>query len=125
MTEFKDFSNKKCCLTCDGFCWWDGDYCCTMEMKIHQYCWPHQIWFDRDIDKTMVLGKNCKDYHKWGTYMYVSNCPNEFLEEYKKFKEWDKLCWQLEQHVNDPSGVYENIIKPRFYSNIKEFFSKK
>lgn len=123
MTEFKDFSDKKCCLNCDGFCWWDGDYCCTMEMKIHQYCWPHQIWFDRDIDKTMETPETCEDYH----YKHHEKYPeseNEYIQEYKKFKEWDKLCYQLEQHVSDSSGVYKNYIKPKFYSNIEEFFSK-
>jgi len=100
MIEFKDFSDKKCCLNCDGFCWWDGDYCCTMEMKIHQYCWPHQIWFNRDIDKTMETPETCEDYH----YKHHEKYPeseNEYMQEYKKFKEWDKLCYQLEQHVTN------------------------
>ena len=101
MKEFKDFTNIDCCINCEGFCFWDGDYCCFPNFKIHQYGWPHQLWMDGDIDKTMVLGKDCEDYHKWGTYMYVPNCHNEYLEEYKKFKEWDKLCYQLEQHIQN------------------------
>ena len=114
MAEFKDFSNKKCCLTCDGFCWWDGDYCCTMEMKIHQYGWPHQIWFNGDIDKTMETPETCEDY----SYRHHEKYPeseNEYIEEYKKFKIWDKLCWQLEQHVSDPSGIYEKITKLKYF----------
>ena len=71
----------------------------------------------RDIDRTMKLGKDCEDYHKWGTYMYVHDCPNTYLEEYKKFKEWDRLCYQLEQHVLDPSGYYELITKPKYFKN--------
>ena len=27
--------------------------------------------------------------------------PYENFEEYKRFKEWDKLCRQLEQHVTN------------------------
>ena len=100
MTEFKDFSDKKCCLNCDGFCWWDGDYCCTMEMKIHQYCYPHQIWFNRDIDKTMETPETCEDYHYKNHEKYPES-ENEYMQEYKKFKEWDKLCYQLEQHVTN------------------------
>jgi hypothetical protein len=50
--------------------------------------------------------------------MYVHDCPNTYLEEYKKFKEWDRLCYQLEQHVSDPSGYYELITKPKYFKNI-------
>ena len=78
----------------------------------------------RDIDRTMKLGKDCEDYHKWGTYIYVQNCPNEHLEEYKKFKEWDKLCYQLEQHVSDKSGIYEKLIKSKYFSNMHEYFKQ-
>ena len=48
--------------------------------------------------------------------MYVPDCPNEYLEEYKRFKEWDKICHQLEQHVSDPSGYYEKITKPIYFN---------
>ena len=132
MKKFKDFTKKDCCINCEAFCWWDGDYCCTMKMKIHQYGYGNENggyfanpYMNRDIDNTMQLGKNCEDYRKWGTYMYVPNCPNEHLEEYKRFKEWDKLCYQLEQHVSDPSDVYEKYIKPIFYPNIEEFINNK
>ena len=115
MAEFKDFTNKDCCINCENFCFWDGDYCCFPNFKIHQYNITYYPEFDSkpnkgyfsdnrmfgDIDNTMVLGKDCEDYHKWGTYMYVPDCPNDHLEEYKKFKEWDKLCHQLEQHVTN------------------------
>ena len=96
----KDFTNKKCCLTCDGFCFWDGDYCCFPNFMIHQYGWSHQIWMDSDIDKSMKTPETCKDY----SYRHHERYPeseNEFIKEYKKFKEWDKLCYQLEQHVNN------------------------
>ena len=134
----KDFTYKDCCINCENFCFWDGDYCCFPNFKIHQYnityypeydTKPNKGYFSDnrmfgDIDNTMVLGKDCEDYHKWGTYMYVPDCPNDHLEEYKRFKEWDKLCHQLEQHVSDPSGIYKNIIKPKYFSNIEDFFKK-
>ena len=100
MTEFKVFSNIPCCLNCDGFFFWDGDYCCFPNFKIHQYGWPHQIWFDRDIDKTMQTPETCEDY----SYRHHERYPesqNEFKREYRKFKEWDRLCYQLEQHVTN------------------------
>jgi len=96
--KIKDFTNKKCCLTCDGFCWWDGDYCCTQEMKIHQYGYPNGVWFNKDIDKTMKTPDNCKLY-RYRHHQTYPESDNEFIKEYKKFKEWDKLCQQLENHV--------------------------
>ena len=46
------------------------------------------------------------------------------MQEYKKFKKWDKLCYQLEQHVSDKSGIYEKMIKPKYFSNIHEYFKQ-
>ena len=69
-----------------------------------------------DIDNTMMgpdTDNPCEDYVKWGTYMYNNDCPNDILTEYKKFKEWDKLCRQLKQHVSDSSGIYKKITKPK------------
>lgn len=128
----KDFTHIDCCINCENFCFCDGDYCCLPNFMIHQYNVtnypeldnkPNKGFFSdsrmfRDIDRTMKLGKDCEDYHKWGTYMYVHDCPNTYLEEYKKFKEWDRLCYQLEQHVLDPSGYYELITKPKYFKNI-------
>ena len=28
----KNLLNKSC-ITCDNFCWWDGDYCCIAGMQ--------------------------------------------------------------------------------------------
>lgn len=106
MMKIKDYSHKSSCLTCNGFCWWDGDYCCTMKMKIHQYGYPNGIWFNRDIDKTMETPETCEDY----SYRHHERYPeseNEYIEEYKKFKIWDRLYKQLEDHVSDTSGFYE------------------
>ena len=116
--KLKDFLNKKCCLNCDGFCWWDGDYCCTKEMKIHQYgmLYPYGYWWmNSDIDKTMETPETCKDYEYTHHEKYPES-DNPYIKEYEKFKEWDKLCKQLEEHVSDPSGYYERITKPIYFN---------
>ncbi len=126
--KLKDFSNKKCCLNCDGFCWWDGDYCCTKEMKIHQYGIQYYPEFDHnpnkgyfadtrmfgDIDNTMQTPETCEDYD----YRHHETYPesdNIYIKEYKKFKEWDRLCKQLKDHVSDPSGIYDNWFKYQYF----------
>lgn len=127
-----DFTNKDCCLNCECFCFWDGDYCCFPHMQIHQYGADQYHEFNHnpnkgffadtrmfgDIDKTMVLGKDCEDYKKWGTYMYTDLMSNDFISEYKKFKAWERLCKQLEDHVSDPSGVYERDWRCRYFPTI-------
>jgi hypothetical protein len=125
----KDFTNVDCCINCENFCEWDGDYCCFPHFMIHQYNIKYYPEYDnkhnggyfsddrmfRDIDKTMVLAKDCEDYKKYGTGMRNPDYPNVHLEEYKRFKEWDKLCYQLEEHVSDKSGLYEQRFKKMFF----------
>ena len=108
-----DYSNKKCCLNCDGFCWWDGDYCCTKEMKIHQYG-NGSIHMTEDIEKTMETPDTCEDYEYTHHEKYPES-DNPYIKEYKKFKEWDKLCRQLENHVLDASRYYEKYTKPKYF----------
>lgn len=101
--KFKDYTNKDCCLNCDGFCFWDGDYCCTKLMEIHQYgirsndSFIAQPWMNQDIDNTMLLKEECKDYNK---VVYNQNTDNEYIKEYKKWKEWDRLCKQYENNLS-------------------------
>lgn len=116
----KDFTNKKCCLTCDGFCFWDGDYCCFPHMDIHQNgAWRYPQFDNKpnggffsdtrmfsDIDKTMETPETCKDY-KYTHHERYPESDNPYIKEYKKFKEFDKLCKQLEDHVSDKSGLYK------------------
>lgn len=109
--KIKDFTNKKCCLTCDGFCWWDGDYCCTQKMDIHQFGYSNGNWFNEDIDNTMQTSETCKDYeYTHMTHDKYTEFTNGYIKEYKKFKEWDRLCKQLEDHVSDKSGLYKKFI---------------
>ena len=95
---------KKCCLNCDGFCWWDGDYCCTKEMSIHQYGYPNGPWMDRDIIKTMETPETCKYY----TYAHHERYPesdNPYIKEYNKLIELIRLEDELDKFVNDYSGL--------------------
>jgi len=103
--KIKDFSYKKCCLNCDGFCYWDGDYCCIKEMSIHQYG-NESEQMTCDIDNTMQTPETCKKY-KYAHHEKYPKSDNLYIKEYKKFKEWDKLCKQLEDHVSDKSGLYK------------------
>lgn len=105
---------KKCCLNCAGFCWWDGDYCCTKEMSIHQYGYPNGFWMNEDIDNTMETPETCEEYE----YRHHDTYPeseNIYIKEYKKFKEWKNLCKQLENHINDNSGIYIKLTKPKYF----------
>lgn len=107
--KIKDFSHKKCCLNCDGFCWWDGDYCCTKEMKIHQYgiLYPYgYMWMNKDIENTMQTPETCIEYN----YRHHKRYPesdNEYIKEYRKFREWQDLIYKYESHIQDKSGVYQ------------------
>ena len=110
-----DYTNQHCCLVCDGFCWWDGDYCCTKNFKIHQFGFGNENggYFDypymnEDIDNTMETCETCVDY----SYIHHEKYPeiqNPYKKEYKKFKEWDRLCKQLEAHVSDSYNVHKNL----------------
>ena len=94
---------KKCCLNCDGFCLWDGDYCCTKEMSIHQYGYPNGPWMNKDIFTTMETPETCEDY----CYVHHETYPesdNSYIKEYEKLKEWIRLQDELDKFVNDYSG---------------------
>lgn len=52
---------KHTCLDCHAFALWDGDWCCTWNMKILSYCRD----FPRDYEATTpdyILENDCKDY---------------------------------------------------------------
>lgn len=87
----KNYKNEKCCLNCDSFHWWDGDYCCIRKWKIHQYGYGHENGgffaypgMNEDIDNTMKTPETCKEYE------YTSH-NEDIEEEYKKFKEYQKM----------------------------------
>ena len=92
----KDFTNKDCCLNCYNFEWWDGDYCCVPHLKIHQYGFDihHYPYMNEDIDNTMQTPETCEDY------LTLNNDWSDWIiEEYKKYKELQKLCKNLENFV--------------------------
>jgi hypothetical protein len=78
---------------------------------------------NKDIDKTMETPETCEDY-KYTHHEKYPEFDNPYIKEYKKFKKWDKLCNQLEQHVSDQSGYYEKLTKPIYFSNIHEYFKQ-
>ena len=91
--KIKNYTNKDCCLNCCNFSFWDGDYCCVSHMQIHQYGFDihHYPYMNEDIDNTMETPETCEDYSK---------CENDWIiEEYKKYKELQKLCKKLESFV--------------------------
>ena len=83
-----------CCVNCHGMTFWDGDYVCTMHMKIHQYgipiakgCKPTGIWFDEDFERTLKTADECDDY------MPRFNGPYEdmYEQEFVKYLIWKRL----------------------------------
>ena len=92
-----DYTNKDCCLNCCNFSFWDGDYCCVSHMQIHQYGFDihYYPYMNEDIDNTMETPETCKDYSKFN-----NDISEMMYDEYKKYKELQKLCVQLESFVN-------------------------
>lgn len=113
----KNFCDKECCLNCSHFAFWDGDYCCTAEMKIHQFGFADDIFFNVDIDNTMETPDTCGDYDE----RYSKEISDMYMDEYKKWKEWDILCNQLKEHVSDKSGYYEKITKPIYFNKFDKW----
>lgn len=71
------------CISCQHFCWWDGDYCCSRKMRILQESDKGE--FTIDILKSLEKNKNCIDYLKASskiTEMYLS-AFNDFLKKYQ------------------------------------------
>lgn len=116
----KNFCDKKCCLNCSHFAFWDGDYCCTAEMKIHQFGFADDIFFNVDIDNTMETPDTCGDYDE----RYSKKISDMYMDEYKKWKEWDILCNQLKEHISDKSGYYEKITKPIYFNKFDKWDKK-
>lgn len=102
----KDFINIDCCLNCKAFAFWDGDYVCTMQMKIHQYgmknhSYISQTWMNKDIENTMQTSIECKDYQK--------DSDNWFILEYQKYLKWKKLLFEHNRRIQGKSLLSNNI----------------
>lgn len=95
---------KDCCLNCQGFAFWDGDYCCVPNMKILQCGINGDIWMTRDLLISMNHNKNCKDYERRNEHHPTTKM---YIDEFEKFTKWDKLCKQLEKHVSDSLDYYK------------------
>lgn len=97
----KDFSNVDCCLNCKNFTWWDGDYCCVSDMKIHQFGFGNQnggyfgtTYMNEDIDNTMKIKEECDDWEKYNHRQYIQ-------KEYLKFKDFENKQNQYYAHIID------------------------
>lgn len=90
---------KKCCLNCQGFAYWDGDYCCVPNMKILQYG-NGKIWMNEDLIRTMEYNKDCEDYE-------YTSYHKHYEEEYRKLIDYIKMQDELDKFVNDYSGYYK------------------
>ena len=95
-----DYRDRECCLTCQGFAFWDGDYCCIRKWKIHQYGYGHENggffaypWMNEDIDNTMKTPETCKDYKKNNSKYQL------YTSEYKKFKQFQELQEQYDKVI--------------------------
>lgn len=53
-----------CCLDCDGYALWDGDYCCTLKMQILSY---GEEKTHRALNPENVLKAPCIEYRHDGT----------------------------------------------------------
>lgn len=101
----KDFSNVDCCLNCKNFRWWDGDYCCVADMKIHQFGFGNQnggyfgtTYMNEDIDNTMQTPETCDDWKKYIHHQYIQ-------KEYLKFKDFQNKQKQYYDHIIDKWNV--------------------
>lgn len=79
---------RPCCIRCQGFAWWDGDYCCTMQMKIHQHAPATNPWMNDDILRTMKTPETCLDYRDDPDSLAIA--PFKRLLELKRL-EWEYL----------------------------------
>ena len=99
MREFKDYTNKDCCINCEGFCFWDSDYCCFPQMKIHQY----NIRYSKEAKQEDTIHNNIKTitsilrikhpqkitvlyYNNTNIYFFMST--QFYLKYNKKVKKW-------------------------------------
>ena len=74
----------KNCITCKHFCWWDGDYCCTIKMNVLQKAKKGE--FNETIIKVLENSKNCKSYNKSDNKIVELHLKtfNNFLKKYNK-----------------------------------------
>lgn len=57
----KDFTHIDCCINCENFCFWDGDYCCLPNFMIHQYNITNYPELDNKPNKGFFLIVGCSE----------------------------------------------------------------
>lgn len=70
------------CLTCEHFCWWDGDYCCVDKMKILAESPSGRITKER-YDTLYERYKRCRSYKE---KYYIWNKSGLYVELDKLIK---------------------------------------
>ena len=88
---------RPCCIRCQGFAWWDGDYCCTMQMKIHQHAPAENPWMTDDILRTMKTPETCQDY--------MDDPRSMATAPFKRFLELKRLEWEYLRQARGKSLV--------------------
>jgi len=72
-----DKSKKHTCLDCEGFAWWDGDYCCTLHMTILSHT---------EDDSYKALNPE---------FIEENECPDFKRTWSKKHREIEHQAWEL------------------------------
>ena len=69
---------EKRCINCEGFAWWDGDYCCVKKFKL--FCESKDGTYSDELVEAINKEKDCDEYN------YVdSPVAKMYEEEYEKF----------------------------------------
>lgn len=96
----KNYLKCHCCLDCQAFCWWDGDYCCTMQMKIHDHSKDGRM--SMNIQRTMKTPETCNDY-MYDDSVYSVGCFER--DEYARFYELQNQIDLLNSFVDDKWNI--------------------
>ena len=85
-------------MTCQGFAWWDGDYCCTLKMQILQHAPATNPWLRDEILGVLETPETC------GEYMEDPD-PSDNLRIYGKLLELRRLQWEYLRQARGESFV--------------------
>lgn len=102
----------KHCVKCNGFCWWDGDYCCTLKMAIIEQSPTGKFWapipsaFDANKCEYYDERENCSTENNDYYNNYI-----DFIEEYYELPtitDKEKLLNELgyKEYKKDVNGNY-------------------
>lgn len=95
---------RKHCTNCNGFAWWDGDYCCTKKMAIIEQSPNGAFWcpFPQPNQTKFIAGK-CEEYEPTDTK------HNLYEKQYEEFLEMIKQNGDMNLSVEEFYAKYYNI----------------